>query len=369
MKEKIGLMLIIIGMFISSFNVSYAKNIYDEENNTVYIGGWPIEALRSYWDKSDEKISTKLFSVDFKRAENKLFYSTQMEIGAYDLSFKNYIAICTQQNNKQGDILAEKLIILDKDGKIIKTIEGVVTRHLNGYFSWSPDGKKIVYVTGKAIMEERYPFEPKGIFIYDILLDKIIKISEKGTDVRWAKYDKKIYIQDNFLENSAADISVYDPVENKLMKTSKKGFVFSDDGKYYIAEKLNGFLEESMTEYSIYDNTSNKPIYHFNEDEKYLLDESYGNYQFIKNTHNLLIVGSSQYKVFDVDKQKVIANWKKSLIGFNADMTKGIIYEGGGKFVHILFLIDGIKIKSVPIPQSKIINSSIKILNSNIIEC
>ena len=199
--------------------------------------------------------------------------------------------------------------------------------------------------------ERRYPFEPQGVFIFDINKDIIIKISEKGTDVRWAKYAKKIYIQDNFLENSAADISVYDPVENKLMKTSKKGFIFSDDGKYYIAEKLNGFLEESMTEYTIYDNASNKPIYNFNEDEKYLLDESYGNYQFIKNTHNLLIVGSSQYKVFDVDKQKVIAKWNKSLIGWNEDMTKGVIYEGGSKFVHIIFLVDGIKIKSVAIPQ------------------
>lgn len=151
MKSKVIFISFSTIFFLSLYNLSYAKIIYDEENNTVYIGGWPIEALRSYWDKSDEKISTKLFSVDLKRAENKLFYSTQMEIGAYDLSFKNYIAISTQQNNKQGDILAEKLIILNKDGKIIKTIEGVVTRHLNGYFSWSPDGKKIVCVTGKAI--------------------------------------------------------------------------------------------------------------------------------------------------------------------------------------------------------------------------
>jgi len=347
-KAKIASILLF--SFFAIINPITAKTIYDEENNMVFLGGWPLEALRLYLDKSGEKLAKKIYSYNIKERKERLFYNSEMEIGAYNINLKNYMAISVQQQNRQGDILTEELIILNKDGEIIKKIEGVITRHLDGYFSWSPDGNKIAYVTGKSLVEVFRPFEPQGIYIYDISNDTIRKISEKGTDVKWAKYDNKIYIQDNFLHNSEAEISVYDPVENKLTKTNKKGLIFSDDGKYYLAQKLIGFLEDSMTEYAVFDNISNKPVYRFTEDEKGLLDESSGNYRFIKGTHNLLIVGTSQYKVFDVDKRKTIAKWDKSLIGLNKDMTKGVIYEGGGKFVHIVFLIDGIKIKSVPIP-------------------
>jgi hypothetical protein len=352
MKKKSAFIILLFSLFVISINKSNANIIYDEENQLLYIGGYPIENLRMAIDKNDKfELLNKIFQVDLKKNELKEIFKTDHDITSYKLSKNGIIAIGSLKLNAEGSIIEEKLNIINKEGVVIKKINNVINRIRYGYFSWSPDGDKIVYVTGKSMTERRYPFEPQGVFIYDINKDTILKISEKGTDVKWAKHDKKIYIQNNFIEDSAADVSVYDPNENKLVKSDKKGIIFTDDGKYYIAKKVDGFDEEAVTEYSIYDNASNKPIYHFNEDEKYLLVESYGNYWFIKSTHNLLIAGSMKYIVFDVDKKKIIANRNKSLIGFNADMTKGIVYEGGGKFVHIVFLMEGIKTKSVGIPQ------------------
>jgi hypothetical protein len=341
MKIKISFMLIIIGIFVSLINMSYAKIIYDEENNIIYFSGWPLK----------ENQLSQIYSANLKSGEVKSFYKAENGFLAYHLDCDKSIIFCIKRNNETNQTYDEESIILNKEGKVIKEIKDVISWTIKEYFSWSPDGEKIVYVTGKSIMEGHYLFEPKGVFIYDIQKDNIMKISEKGVDVKWAKYDNKIYIQNNFLSDSEADVSVYDPKSGQLTKSDKKGIIFSDDGKYYIAKKVIGFAEEAQTEYSVYDNSNNKPVYKFSENEKYLLDESHGNYWFIKGTHNLLIVGSRSYKVFDVDKQKTIAKWNKILIGLNKDMTKGIIYEGGGKFVHIVFLIDGIKIKSVPIPQ------------------
>jgi Tol biopolymer transport system component len=356
-RKIISLLLFIIIVFLFHIKNTFAAGfIYDESNDLIYIGGFPIENERLSFDSKIDKLPLlyKIYSIKLKnQEEHTIFEANNKKIMTYSISNKGFIAISTHKVNEQKGINEKQLFIMNKEGKIIKIIEDVMNIINKGYFSWSPDGQQIVYVTGKSIIEGHYPFESQGVFIYDIVKDEIVKIADKGTDVKWSGYDNNIYIMNKFIYEDPQDISIYNTTKKQLMKSERRGIIFSDDGKFYIGAEIDKNFEGEGNQliYYIYNNLTNEKIYHFTGEEGYSVEVA-SEIFFIKGTHCLVIRYSSLYFIFDLDKKKTIKKLNMGLIGFNKDMTKGVVYEGGGKFVNIVFLMEGIKIKSVEIPPN-----------------
>ncbi|RPI75629.1 MAG: hypothetical protein EHM45_14695 [Desulfobacteraceae bacterium] len=355
MKSKVIFSLfLILGFLCCKQSCFGTGSIYDETNSTIFIGGYPLENERLSWNPRVGSLPLlhKIYSVNFeKREQYKIFETDNDKIMAYNINNNGLIAVSTHNANEQKGINEKQLFILEKNGKIIKKFKNTVNSINKGFFSWSPDGQKIAYVTGKSIIEGHLPFEAQGVFIYDIKKDETVKISDKGADVYWSEHDKNIYIRDNFIQEDPQNISVYNTTNKQLIKSNRHGTIFSDDGKFYIGAEIDKTFEGdgNMLIYFIYDNKTNEKIFKFTGSEGYNIEVA-SEVFFLKKTHCLMIRYPSLYFIFDVDKKKTIKKLNAGLIGFNKDMTKAVVYEGKEDFINIIFTMEGIKIKSIKIP-------------------
>lgn len=341
------LILTLLCFFLLSYNLS-AEIIYDSKEDTVYLGGYSIVRHMSKDDKMERSgLKYKIYKMNLKENSTKLLLTTEVPIGLHEINNNGYISISVSESDEKIGQYKKCLIICNKEGKILKKINDVIVKKANKYFSWSNEADKIAYVTGISYMERRNPFEPTGVLIYDLESDKETKISYQGVDVNWSKHDDRIYIVNNFEDPS--DISVYDPAYGTLKKSDKKGIVFSDDGKYYISiERVYDQDGYSADQFLLYDNLSNKKI--IDKSEKDKIQWLTFN-RFINNSHLILMWNESgQYKIVDADTRKEIrTQYKNKLIGFNNDITKGVVYIGGGKAI-IESLITGEQLYSFEIP-------------------
>lgn len=346
MNKKLITLLTILGIFFT-FSTTNASFLFDPVEELFYVGGFPLERLRRNLGKTEDYALTKIiyaFNTETKLSEPLI--KTEHSIGEYEAGKTGYIAISTENENLESYTYEYELLIYSPDRQTIKVIQNVPVKSEQKFFSWSPHGKKIVYVTGKSLMEGHHPFEPQGVFIYDIEKDKTEKISETGVKVNWSPHDGNIYIQNKFDYVDPADISVYNTRSGTLSKSDRKGILFSYDGKYCFGrvafKDVDGYPGDKRY---LYDNTSNDIVHQFKE--------TIINAKFIDNSHNLLTWGgvASYFKIFDADKKNYIRSTKKyGLIGFNKDMSKVVVYEGGNQ-IHIDETLTGKRLKTLDLPK------------------
>lgn len=346
---------IIIFVFLASVIVFinselFAGHIYHEKEEIVYIGGYSFNLIQLNVDrKRNLYLKNKTYALSSKKGDDEiqLFYKTKETIRSYDIINNEVVAIGVGDLSKKESKYYSSLNIVDMEGENKKNLNNCIVLSRGKYFSTSKDGNKIAYITGEAVIEGRNPFKSQGVWVYDIKKDNLKKISEKGVHLNWSRHDNNIYIEDVFDDPST--ISMFNTSIGKITRSDKKGIVFSDDGKYYIARELINDVYP-VNKFILYDNHVNKPIYVFTGNEGFGLSQALS-YKFIVNTHYLLVIDLWGYKVFDVDSKKLIKKSNKRVVGWNKDMTKVVVYEGGGKEVHIHNLISGSRIMSVKIPQ------------------
>lgn len=333
--------MILLGLLLSS-SIAGSSVIYDELNDIIYIGGFEIDNLRYVFEKIEYQYKEKIYVLDAKNNTTRSLINTEERIFADEISAKGYIAVSTSTKEQGGKRYVNKLIIYKSDGEKLKVIDDVLSKGINNYFSWSVDGAKIVYVKGDDIIEGG--IQPKGVWIYDLDKDREIMISKWGAEVYWSKYDNNIYIQNEFKADNPSNISVYNLTTDKLTKSDKHGIYLSDDGKYYIGYSKPAGYESGFTR-NVFETATNKKAFDWPEGMLTQL-------KFITNTHYLLTWTShGGYKVFDVDKARVIRKVEKAgVVGWNKDMTKLVVYDGGNQ-VHIDDLLTGKRLRSLDIPK------------------
>jgi len=347
MKMRLVVLIIFSYLFIPCISNAASYILNDEE--TLYLGGYQIETYMYEIGKViEDSMDRKIFIIKDKNI--KEFLATPDSIYLYELSNKGFIAVSTSRKDEQIRGYVKQLYIYDVNGNKIKKIEEVPVKK-EAYFSWSPDGDKIAYIKGKTIIEGRRDFVPSGVWIYDVESDKVQKIADKGVQIFWAKHDNNIYIQNQFDRDDPTDISVYDTKKGELSKSDKKGIIFSDDGNYYIGTEISGIEGEgTLYDHFVFDGKSNEKIYKF-KDEDGTPNEYYEDHKFISATHYLVFWSRRSYKIFDIETKSFINKAKlKGLVGWNADMTKAIVYERGDK-IHIDEMLTGKRLKTLDLPK------------------
>jgi ribosomal protein L24E len=120
-----------------------------------------------------------------------------------------------------------KLVVLNLDGTIIDTIDGVRR------YAWDPTGGRIAFATG-TYREGEVGFEPTGVWIYDVASKRSERIYSGGVDIQWAAWDGCVYIYDPSSPN--AHVVRFDPTTREVAATSHKGIHFSPGGGYYYVQ-------------------------------------------------------------------------------------------------------------------------------------
>ncbi len=356
MKRIFILVLIIVGVFLLSQPAFTSSYIYNEVNGVIYIGGYPLENIRRDINglKHEELyFKNKIYVINTKDGTSELFLKTDESILAYEISNQGYIAVSTSKKDRKKREFKNDLIIYESNGEKVKLIENVPVWIKTKHFSWSKADAKIAYITGKVIIEGHYPFEPTGVWLYDIENGKTTKIADTGVKINWSRHDNNIYIQNKFDSVDPTDISIYNTSTGKLTKSDRKGIIFSDDGKYYIGiEEIKGYDFPTYVPY-IFDNISNKKNIYSTEEKSNWHREMMLRFKFINNSQYLLVWGRKSYKIINVETVKVVRKAdKQGLVGWNKDMTKVVVYEGGNQ-IHIDELLTGRRLQSIDIPESR----------------
>lgn len=348
--------LIVITAFIISFSLSlsaYAMSVtYNDETGQVVIGGYRmVEAFSNFVKKEPINYSRKLLI--FSNSGDGLYLLMDSGIIDYSLSSKGYLAVRTSARIRNTDGKEERIseiAIYDSDRNLIRKIDGVPGTSDYKSYAWSPDGSKVVFIKGKSIMLGHEPFAQDGVWILDIKKNETKKISTKGVRVNWADHDNIIYIQNDFEIAGIVDISRYDTKREILEKSDKKGIRFSGDGKYYFGYEVFSDEEFKYFREYVYESTSGKRK--FNESEKSLWrSQGLSKFEFIGDTNYVLTWDLYDYKILDINRISIIRSVKKSrILGWNKEMTKAIVYEGGDK-IHIDEMITGKRLKTLDLPK------------------
>lgn len=127
-------------------------------------------------------------------------------------------------------------------GKVVRSFQNVHD------YAWSPQGDRIVFVTGYLEGEGAEVITPTGIYLVDLPQGKPQKVSEKGLRVAWASWNGQIYFRD--LWGKAYRV---DPKTKAVRATMFHGVHFSPNGELY-------YMMRHMDVFRIYRRATNEEL-------------------------------------------------------------------------------------------------------------
>lgn len=346
-KTRIALVSLLT-LLIMPLKVWAWAQIYDSDNELLYVGGYDyFKTVRDYdRTKQDEYsyLKKSIYEINIEKNTKREIFKTQKSIYGFKRSEKGYLAISACKSNKCD------LIILNRDGEKIKEIKEVPATLYKKFFQWSPDGLKIAYMKGGNPSGEPTLAYSK-VWIYDVEDDETIEVSKTVYDMFWAEHDGNIYMRVNPLETDL--IYMFNPNARKEQYTKRKGMRFSSDGQYYLGTKALQGVDAMEEDYFIYKTNDNSVHYAFNKQkvvDNVLLKVWMGYGAFIKNSRYYL-TWNGRFKILDIPSKQIIRKENNSwLIGWNQDMTKAVVYDGGNQ-VHIDELQTGKRLQSIDLPK------------------
>lgn len=141
------------------------------------------------------------------------------------------------------------MVFINPEGKEMGRLDADVRK-----FSWSPDGRKIAYITG-TYYEGGVGFKTTGVWIFDLAKKSRKRIKKDfshrkmddfeggGIEIRWASHDNNVYIRDfDYLDG----IYRYSTAAGKSERVDYHGIDFSPDGKYYIGEQAGDTIHQRL---------------------------------------------------------------------------------------------------------------------------
>lgn len=183
-------------------------------------------------------------------------------------------------------------------------------------YSFSPNGDAIVYFEGPIGPYQGGPLPPSeemGLWLYDFNRKTREKIDTLGLgvmDLNWSEHDGNIYVY-------GVKVYRYNVKAGRSEIVPYKGIYFSADGKYYIYAPSEGGA-------NIYRTEDNQLM---DEWEKMIMEKSTSKYpelrfRFWSRQLKALVVSPGedwQNIIFDVNKGKIIGEFKGLVIGTNSN--------------------------------------------------
>lgn len=231
MKTIKTIMVVFIIALTSSglYSQKFESDNYFYDGNKVYIKSNGFGK-----DMGDKRIIYKL-SLDQNPPEE--FYRSEFPLKnttiSPDIKYLASMQLHVREKQIRSDysVPVNNLIIIDVSGNLVKLIDDDVRK-----FVWSPDGKKIAYITGTYRESKR--FKSTGTFLWDIEKRNKTQLNEGSAYIAWNVHDNRIYTLWN--RNRFKGVLNYDENGEDERETDFKGIFFSNSGKYYYREGSEG---------------------------------------------------------------------------------------------------------------------------------
>jgi hypothetical protein len=97
--------------------------------------------------------------------------------------------------------------------------------------AWSPDGKRLVVVTGRYTGHDR-EYADLRTSVVDVQTQRVTEILSRGNFVHWSPSDGAIYIW-AVPSGTLGEVLKYSPSDSNVEVTTRKCIYFSPSGKYY----------------------------------------------------------------------------------------------------------------------------------------
>lgn len=352
MKRYLMIVVSLIGLVMPGIAIAYIERtdtVLSDKDNAVYVIGWVYNRLVGATIRpSDDKY--RIYKIDLKDSSKTLLYEADKRtMDRLTLSpDNNYIAVT------RGDTYPMKeILIIDKKLRMnehsIAVPEGILA------YAWSPDGKKIAYMTGQHGQAEMGQILSTGIWLYDLKRKEKKKVAASAESIEWlssgdlalniAYKEQKSIDNRHSLEVNKYKSALYDATTGKIKKETK-GFHVSLDGRYSLDPKYIGYVpmtkeDEESTHMDFYDLKDDKVILSssltgiFTELTRIL----WGAFLWVKGNRVVIektIEGSVSRDIVvgDIEKNKVLKEVRGQIVGVNSDRSKLVIYSDG-KFTAV----------------------------------
>jgi Tol biopolymer transport system component len=198
------------------------------------------------------------------------------------------------------------LVICDTAGVVLFSIDDDVRK-----LSWSPDGHKIVYITG-SYYEGGIGFRADGLYVVDLLdgirkpitkdfqHDSIKDYLGQGYDVNWSPHDSNVYVREF---ESCGGNYMYDTKTGKTRQVPYKGINFSPNGKYYL--EVN-----SEDDNRVYETATNRNLSDTVKTAMPLIPDSW-----VPDRNHHLLFGTTTYEDYTTSGEKVDPNKIAYVVG------------------------------------------------------
>jgi dipeptidyl aminopeptidase/acylaminoacyl peptidase len=314
-----------------------SDRVLDENENAIYMIGWVYSRIVSHQREPND--DGQIYRINLSNNTKEIYYELPgAKLDRLLLSpDSKYIAVLKGHSGWLGQ-LSELLIINTKDKKDVLSFKDEI-----GLYKWSPDGKKIVYITGGAV--ESRGFLSTGVWVYDLDKKEKVKIADKANDVEWLP-SGDIYIiayerksekkrKSELIYNS----SIYSYKDRATIYEGLKGVKFSLDGNYSILLTLqygNITADEHSIRINFYDVKTEKVILPdkltniFSEPSRIVWDS----FSWVKGNRVVFeksIINSLKRDILicDIESNNVLKTLKGIVVGVNSDRSKVVVFNEG----------------------------------------
>lgn len=352
MRRAFIIACILFGLTIPRTGLAYLRQtdvIYDDKENVIYMIGWVFNRLTDAKTKSKED-SYRIYKIDLKDNIKTIYYETdQINMDRLIMSpDDSSIAVTRYASQMQTEIL-----IIDKKLKnisyVIAVPEGIVS------YVWSPDSKKIAYIAGTLGERE---LNAKGVWVYDLKKGNKKKIADSAQNIEWLPTGElTLHVEYSALVDGRKQMldktQIYDYRSDKII-SDLKGINLSQDGRYSVGPRYIGMaelLEGEKIYVDFFDLKGAKTILATSLDKVFTERPRilWGPILWLKG--NRIVVerfdpidpknpskGTASnvrdISICDIEKNKVLKEFRGNIVGVNSDRSKLVIYHDG-KFTAV----------------------------------
>ena len=342
------MIMIILSLLVPCAAAAYIERkdtVLSGKDNTVYMIGWVSDRLNRAKVRPPEN-EFRIYQIDLRDNSKTIFYEADKKpMDRLTLSpDNNYIAVTRGETYPMTEIL-----IIDKKLRTrkiaINVDKGILT------YVWSPDSKKIAYMTGFRDQAEMGQIISTGIWVYDLEKGEKTKIADTARDIEWLPNGAFcLYVE--YEEPKGSAIKAYKTIiyntANGAIQEEKKGINMSLDGKYSVDPLYIGYTP--MTKEA--EESTHTDFYDLKEGRKILsasLNKIYTELPTILWREILWLKGNRMVvektiknslawdiSVCDLEHNKVLKEVRGQIIGVNSDRSKIVLfYEGKFSVVDV----------------------------------
>jgi len=236
---------VLICVFISPFLQAAEQQLIIKENpdRSLFVFGGPT------WNMIRKDGGKYIYCWDASAGVETVIYSSPVAIRHVMATKAGYIAF-TDYSRESSSSVTYRLQILNPEAQIVRTVSA---QDPIFSVSWSPDGKRLSYITGKSSEQLRgRGYDDAQTIIYDVETGTSKPVFDGGYQITWASFDGNIYIYEP-LKSPA--VSMYVVKTGEVVETELKSIQFSPDGAYYFER-----AEDQIEGFGLYRRAANEPF-------------------------------------------------------------------------------------------------------------